>query len=171
MDHQTFAQLLGNYGEFFGSIAVFATLFYLAVQTRRATEVNRTRTFQEIFDSITSHNNVMWSAENAELMISGLASFDSLSPVEKGRFDNLLANSFNNLEASALAQGEGLLDEVTMDNWSWYVRSHLLVYPGVREWWEVSNQLYPAEIRDWVNVQIAATRPTDDFYGLLARAD
>lgn len=25
MDHQAFAQLLGNYGEFFGSVAVFAT--------------------------------------------------------------------------------------------------------------------------------------------------
>ena len=36
MDHQAFAQLLGNYGEFFGSIAVFATLAYLAVQVRQA---------------------------------------------------------------------------------------------------------------------------------------
>ena len=34
MDHQTFAELLGNYGEFVGSIAVVATLLYLAVQVR-----------------------------------------------------------------------------------------------------------------------------------------
>ena len=34
MDHVTFAQLLGSYGEFLGSIAVFATLVYLAVQVR-----------------------------------------------------------------------------------------------------------------------------------------
>ena len=37
MDHQTFAQLLGNYGEFFGAIAVVATLGYLAVQIRQNT--------------------------------------------------------------------------------------------------------------------------------------
>ena len=43
MDHQAFAQLLGNYGEFVGAIAVVATLAYLAVQVRHsraATEAN-----------------------------------------------------------------------------------------------------------------------------------
>ena len=32
MDHQAFAQLLGNYGEFVGAIAVVVTLGYLAAQ-------------------------------------------------------------------------------------------------------------------------------------------
>ena len=43
MDHQAFAQLLGNYGEFIGAIVVVVTLFYLAMQvqvSRRATEAN-----------------------------------------------------------------------------------------------------------------------------------
>ena len=42
MDHQTFAQLLGNYGEFMGSIAVLATLIYLAVQVRHSKELLET---------------------------------------------------------------------------------------------------------------------------------
>ena len=36
MDHLTFAQLLGNYGEFLGAIAVVLTLLYLATQIRVA---------------------------------------------------------------------------------------------------------------------------------------
>ena len=43
MDHQAFAQLLGNYGEFVGAIAVVVTLAYLAAQVRQgkvATEAN-----------------------------------------------------------------------------------------------------------------------------------
>jgi len=36
MDQLTVAQLLGNYGEFVGAIAVVATLMYLAVQIRTA---------------------------------------------------------------------------------------------------------------------------------------
>ena len=43
MDHQAFAQLLGNYGEFVGAIAVVVTLVYLAFQVRhssRAIEIN-----------------------------------------------------------------------------------------------------------------------------------
>ena len=38
MDHQAFAQLLGNYGEFVGAIAVVATLIYLAIQVRHSRE-------------------------------------------------------------------------------------------------------------------------------------
>jgi hypothetical protein len=36
MDIQAVAQLLGNFGEFAGSIAVFATLIYVAVQVKQA---------------------------------------------------------------------------------------------------------------------------------------
>lgn len=36
MDHQTFAQLLGSYGEFIGSIAILVTLVYLSIQVRQA---------------------------------------------------------------------------------------------------------------------------------------
>ena len=39
MDHQAFAQMLGNYGEFVGSIAVLATLVYLGLQTKQNTRV------------------------------------------------------------------------------------------------------------------------------------
>ena len=39
MDHLTFAQLLGNYGEFVGAVAVIATLIYVAVQVRQAKEL------------------------------------------------------------------------------------------------------------------------------------
>ena len=41
MDHLTFAQLLGNYGEFIGSIAVVATLVYLARQVRESSKLSR----------------------------------------------------------------------------------------------------------------------------------
>ena len=35
MDHQAFAQLLGNYGEFVGSLAILITLVYLSIQVRQ----------------------------------------------------------------------------------------------------------------------------------------
>ena len=41
MDHQAFAQLLGNYGEFVGAIAVVVTLIYLATQIRQNTNALR----------------------------------------------------------------------------------------------------------------------------------
>ena len=41
MDHQAYAQLLGNYGEFVGAIAVVATLLFLGVQIRQNTKQMR----------------------------------------------------------------------------------------------------------------------------------
>ncbi len=47
MDHQAFAQLLGSYGEFIGSLAILVTLAYLSIQVRLArmqTQVNDRQT-------------------------------------------------------------------------------------------------------------------------------
>ena len=41
MDHQAFAEMLGNYGEFIGAIAVVVTLGYLAVQIRQNSQVSK----------------------------------------------------------------------------------------------------------------------------------
>ena len=49
MDHQTFAQMLGNYGEFFGAVAVVITLGYLAVQVRQSNQATRTNSQQAVF--------------------------------------------------------------------------------------------------------------------------
>ena len=49
MDHVTFAQLLGNYGEFIGSVGVVVSLVYLAVQIRANTRTTRANaSFQAI---------------------------------------------------------------------------------------------------------------------------
>lgn len=45
MDHYEFAQLLGNYGEFIGSIAIVITLIYLAIQIR---QTGRSATFAAV---------------------------------------------------------------------------------------------------------------------------
>ncbi len=47
MDLQATAQLLGNLGEFFGSIAVFMTLAYLAIQVRQARNAANYAAIQE----------------------------------------------------------------------------------------------------------------------------
>jgi len=69
MDHQAFAQMLGNYGEFVGAIAVVFTLGYLAVQmrySRQATEAN-TKSLRSVahFES-----GKYWSEETIRLALS-----------------------------------------------------------------------------------------------------
>jgi hypothetical protein len=52
MDHQAIAQLLGNYGEFVGAIAVVVTLAYLAVQIRQNTRTIETTTLRSMQDVV-----------------------------------------------------------------------------------------------------------------------
>ncbi len=42
MDIQATAQLLGNFGEFFGAIAVLATLVYLVIQIKQNNKLSAT---------------------------------------------------------------------------------------------------------------------------------
>ena len=54
MDHQAFAQLLGNYGEFVGAIGVVVTLGYLAIQIRQNTRSNRVSAELDTLKQLTS---------------------------------------------------------------------------------------------------------------------
>jgi len=46
MDHQAFSQLLGNYGEFVGAVAVVFTLGYLAIQVRQNSKIIQAQMYQ-----------------------------------------------------------------------------------------------------------------------------
>jgi hypothetical protein len=103
MDHLTFAQLLGNYGEFIGALAVVATLVYLAIQvrhTREATEANtqsleanRQLALAQAYQAranATRELLAFGSYSGAAAMIDGLMSsesfasaFEKLSPSER----------------------------------------------------------------------------------------
>ena len=96
MDHQAFAQLLGNYGEFVGAIAVVATLFYLSVQVRhskdaveantRLLEANRNLALGQAYQTRSGHVQSIAVAQ-AESPI-----WPQMQPkIEAGGFDALTA--------------------------------------------------------------------------------
>ena len=79
MDHQAFAQLLGNYGEFVGAIAVVITLAYLAAQIRQNTLAMEKNAEREVLnDAARWRENVIRQPEVAELYLKGLSEPESL---------------------------------------------------------------------------------------------
>ena len=90
MDHQDFAQLLGNYGEFVGAIAVVVTLAYLAIQvrySRAATETNTKQLAAMMQAEMTTHwlsnnNTVANSADLADVMYRTMNEPESVVPAE-----------------------------------------------------------------------------------------
>ena len=99
MDHQAFAQLLGNYGEFFGAIAVVATLFYLAMQIRqnsRATQMSNSHELNEA-------TRAWWaklsdSNELASIWRRGLMDLSLLTPEEAIRFSTTMQQLMSLME-------------------------------------------------------------------------
>lgn len=88
------AQLLGNFGEFFGAIAVVATLAYLAVQIRRSTVQSRLETYDSYMAGYTDVFLVLAADKDASLVLrTGLSNPDSLGAPEQEQF-NWLVRSY-----------------------------------------------------------------------------
>ena len=132
MDLMSVAQLLGNFGEFVGAIAVVATLFYLARQVRHSKESvdANTQALEEsrkIQMAATYQARVQNMSENARLMSSSadlseiafkaseagwpsLRALDQLDGVEKHRFRHWIQLQFLNIENLHYQYEVGLLD-------------------------------------------------------------
>jgi hypothetical protein len=90
MDLVTIAQMLGNFGEFVGAIAVVATLGYLAVQVREskaATEANTKQLTAMMEAEMTSHwlsntQSLANDRELTEIFYRMTTEPDSISPSE-----------------------------------------------------------------------------------------
>ena len=109
MDHQALAQLLGNYGEFFGSIAVLVTLIYLAVQVRYSKKLlheNRNVALSQISQTNAGYRldlqryladprvlELREKVEGDEAVYSALhkTNFDRLTPAEKKHWRSIQA--------------------------------------------------------------------------------
>ena len=82
MDHQAFAQLLGNYGEFFGAIAVVVTLLYLAGQLKQNTNALRSASYSH-WNEVGNSWAQFYGRYAAELSeIEKFTSIEQLSPAQ-----------------------------------------------------------------------------------------
>ena len=148
MDHQAFAQLLGNYGEFLGAIAVVATLFYLAVQVKHskdATEAN-TRSLEQsrqfaLNEAGFSHINAAQDVHNAiiqntDVWLRGNAG-ESLDRVEAAIHKELILKMWGVAFFSAFALNT-LLDvkDVAIHDFAIFLSQN----PGARSIWEAHQR-------------------------------
>jgi hypothetical protein len=126
MDHQAFAQLLGNYGEFVGAIAVVATLFYLALQVRHSKEATEANTrsvdesrkvamaqsYHSRAAEAATHYRMLAEYEHIPLMLKfDESGVDSLTEEERLRYGFLQMSVAQRLDSAFYAHQLGLLDE------------------------------------------------------------
>jgi hypothetical protein len=113
MDQQAFAQLLGNYGEFVGAIAVVATLVYLAIQVRHSKEAT------EFNPKQVEQSNLLALAQNQIARVN---------LIEHQVRDLTTSSEMAEIIVRYESQGIDALDEVERFRfWNWHIIQHYLL--------------------------------------------
>jgi len=137
MDHQAFAQLLGNYGEFVGAIAVVITLAYLATQIRQNTLAMEKNAEREVLnDAARWRENVIRQPEVAELYLKGLSEPESLDHTERLRFRMILDGLFDHWSFQFFT---ALAESMSRD------AARILETPGGTAYWDRAKYRHSTE--------------------------
>jgi hypothetical protein len=124
MDIQGVAQLLGNFGEFVGAVAVFLTLVYLSIQIRQNThsmdESRRLSTVQAQQDWTSMFNYAMTEFATSEHLPRAWASYnadgvESLDDVDKIRLQMFMMAMAARLDSMHLQFEHGFLSGETYE--------------------------------------------------------
>jgi hypothetical protein len=141
MDHQSFAALLGNYGEFLSSLGVLATLLVLVFQIKGA----RAEFSSQMSREIKRHNNEdiqlpLKNPRTLDVHIRAQRDFNSLEEADKIYWGVWLFSWITQSEDTWLAQRHGIHDmefaERYMEGVAQVLRSDggQVMWPRVRGW-------------------------------------
>ena len=148
MDFYSAAQLLGNFGEFFGAIAVVATLGYLTVQIRQNTKALRVSAYADFVDRHVQMSK--FQAEHAAV-ISQQDDYAALSEEDRTIHVAHLSGMLRNGDALHYQWQQGLLDDARFE-------SALVAVAGVvdsnqagRQIWEGAKARYNFDYRSHID--------------------
>lgn len=142
MDHQAFAELLGNYGEFIGAIAVVITLVYLAFQVkfgRDSLEANtkaiRAQAISDITRNVHEQMHMLVQGHDMAGAFERFVSDESLGPLDAFLIDSILTAVFVARQNEFFQWKQGLIDEEVFKSLH-HVILALLGSPNGKHWWE-----------------------------------
>ena len=141
MDHLTFAQLLGNYGEFLGAIAVVVTLGYLAYQIRQNTIVARSSIRQGITQTyINQIADLVVNRELAEIFTDSTRG-NELDYVDRFRLQARCLIELRRFEDAHYQYSTGMLED---DEWRGFRQNlkNALSLDMYRASWEAEGTWY-----------------------------
>ena len=134
-----FSQLLGNYGEFLGAIAIVVTLIYLAVQLKQNTAIVRANAYQGWSASNVEINLAMSNPDQSQIMIAGMRDSTNLTD------ETFIAFGMMHMAVMQMAQStdymyrSGLLDRELWEAEMNRVAGNLDL-TGVRQWWDAGGR-------------------------------
>jgi len=152
VDYLTFAQLLGNYGEFVGALGVVASLLFVGYSIVQNTKATRAQTHHAITQSFMSIAEIL--SKRPEAFAAGVSSgseeFEQLAAGDKAFFIASIFGLFKYYEFMFLQHREGNTDDESWGAWS----QHMLMAfhePGVQVWWSLRETTFHPAFRKFLN--------------------
>ena len=155
--------VLGNLGEFLGSILVLVTLIYLAIQTHSINRQSQAEARYAFVDSMADINvGIAQSKQTASVWRRGLDSIENLDDDERMQFFMFVGQYANSWAVMYQLHQDRLLPPTQWD----IVRNDvvsILSTGGGRAFWKTGGEsAFDAGFRRWVNAELeAGNRPYD----------
>ena len=147
-----FSQLLGNYGEFVGAIAIVVTLAYLAIQVRQSSRMMRASIRQARSDSAVHLYSLGATSVIAELR-DRESRGDALTELEEERMFLWNICIWRQQQTNFFQAQDRLLDVQTLDEQSNIVRT-LMQYPSSRRFWARQRNSFNSRFVTWIDAAI-----------------
>ena len=144
---------IADLSQIIASIAVVASLIYLAVQVGQTERNQRAMIQQGRADRASAGALLLAAPEMATVFRKGMAGDPALTQEE---FDQLLMMCRGLLlsgEDSFLQHSAGLLDQGAFDSWVAGARAYMAA-PGLRAVWTMTARQYCVAYRDFVNANV-----------------
>ena len=142
-----------------GSIAVIATIIYLAIQVKQSQQAMEKNSIairgaSEIqgHDAFLQNTQSLFSdPEMTDIVMRGAQDFESLSLPDQIRFSAFCHSGIQTHQITFMQWKKELLED---EYWSFCIRyttEKLLVYPGAQQWWKSERHLFPQDYRNLVD--------------------
>ena len=128
---------LANWGEFIGGVAVVISLLYLAIQVRQSVKQAQIDSYLKVTELFTQWTlMVAGNDEASRIFHQGSRDFESLSPEEQTRFNQIISMYFGILDSIFVHELEHLpYPEETLTRTK-EAAYGIFLLPGVQSWWQ-----------------------------------
>lgn len=148
MDLMSTAQLLGNFGEFVGAIAVVATLVYLVLQIRQNTLSIRSQSRYYVLEAL--NLDMKQTQEPRFFEIAGKVFRDEASEIELRQWGLIVAGWLSHLEILFLELADGTLPRTFEDTLRWRLAATFIL-PKTEQVWEDFQGYYTSDFQKYVD--------------------
>ena len=157
------AQLLGNFGEFVGAIAVVVTLLFLSFQVRQGARAQRSATLQSWVGQSAVNNEMLATSDILQVAMKARGGLKELDETERARFTFFMNQNFNGWEAFFFHNKNGTIDDTFFESKRIFFVEQF-EHRGIREYWDfIAPRLYDPRFREYVTrVRQEADRTTTD---------